>query len=540
MPINPAEVQWDEPPRGTEKKPIVIDPSAVTWDQPQPDNSAGRWAGITTRALAPYATAAAGGAAAGAPFGGIGAAPGAAGGVVALGLSDLLTLGYNAAAKMMGGRRAPLPSETIQNLYEKVGIGQRPTTPTQQVYSDIVGGAASAGAPAAAFSTLAPKYAGTTQRVLNVLAEQPKAQTIAGAVGAGLPSAAANYAGVEDPAALTALGFTGGLLGGKAGVKTSKGPSIDQLRQQADAAYREAKNAGMVFANPTFSSFTSGIDAELKRQGFNRSLHPRVAAALRQFSQEAKQGKDFGLDDLDVLRRVAKGAAGSFDRDERRLGRMLVEKLDDFIMDPKNVVAGNAPEGAFALKNARELWARKARTEAFDDAVQAATNRTQTGENPPSMGEALRSEFGKIVNNPKRMRGFSAEEQGYIREIAGGKPSNKALRFVATWLTPNSVRGIAAEAGIASSMLAFAGPQAVATVLGTSLLGLTAKGRANAMTVRSAERARNAFATGKAPPPRRNYVMLPATAQAARAPARGEEAQKLREQYGLPAWAVKP
>lgn len=540
MPINPAEVQWDEPPRGTEKKPSVIDPSAVTWDQPQPDNSAGRWAGITTRALAPYATAAAGGAAAGAPFGGIGAAPGAAGGVVALGLSDLLTLGYNAAARMMGGQRAPLPSETIQNLYEKVGIGQRPTTPTQQVYSDIVGGAASAGAPAAAFSTLAPKYAGTTQRVLNVLAEQPKAQTMAGAFGAGLPSAAANYANVEDPLALTALGFTGGFLGGKAGVKTPKGPSIDQLRQQADMAYREAKNAGMVFANPTFSSFTSGVDAELKRQGFNRTLHPRVAAALRQFSQEAKQGKDFGLDDLDVLRRVAKNAAGSFDRDERRLGRMLVEKLDEFIMDPKNVAAGNAPEGAFALKNARELWARKARTEIFDDTVRAAVDQTQTGENPPSMGQALRSEFGKIVKNPNRMRGFSAEEQGYIREIAGGKPSNKALRFVAKWLTPNSIRGLAAEAGIATSMLPFLGPQGIAVALGTSLLGATAKGRANAMTVRAAERARNAFATGKAPPPRRNYVMLPATAQAARAPARGEEAQKLREQYGLPAWAVKP
>lgn len=506
----------------------------------QPDNSLGRWLGVTTRALAPYATAAGAGALAGAPAAGIGAIPGAAGGVLALGLSDLGTLGYNAAASLFGGDRVPLPSQTIQNVYEKVGIGQRPATPTQQVYSDIIEGAAGAAAPANAFGTLAPKFSGTTRRVFNVLAEQPKAQTMAGAFGAAAPSAAANYGEVNDPLALTALGFAGGFLGGKPGVKTPKGPSVSELRAQADAAYAQAKNAGMVFPNQNFANLTSDISSELAKQGFNRRLHPKIAAVLSQFNQEVKSGADFGLDNMDVLRRVAKSAAGSFDRDERRLGRMIIDRIDNFIMDPKNVSAGNAPEGAFALKNARELWARKAHVEAFDDAVQAAFNRTQTGENPPSMGQALRAEFGKIVNNPRRMKGFTAEEQGYVREIAGGKPSSKALLFMGNLLTPNSIRGLAAEAGIASSMLPFLGPQGIAVALGTSLLGAGAKGRVNAMTVRAAERARNAMATGTPPPPRRNYVMLPSANAAARAPSRGEEANKLRQQYNLPAWAVPP
>lgn len=538
MPINAADIKWDDIPTG--KKTPDIDPDKIEWQQPEEDTSLSRWLGVTTRALAPYATAATAGGLAGAPIAGIGAVPGAAGGVLALGLSDLGTLGYNAAASLFGGDRVPLPSQTIQNMYEQAGVGQRPTTKGQQIYSDIIEGAAGAGAPANAFGTLAPKFSGATQRVFNALAEQKRAQAMSGAFGAAAPSIAANYGGIEDPLALTALGFTGGFLGGKAGVKTPKGPTIEQLTTEANAAYTRAKQAGMVFPNQNVSSLTSTLGSELAQQGFNRRLHPKVAAVLDQFNREVKGGNDFGLDNLDVLRRVAKSAAGSFDRDERRLGRMIVEKLDDFIMDPANVSAGKAPEGAFALKNARELWMRKARTEAFDDAVQAAFNRTQTGERPPSMGEALRNEFGKIVNSPKRMRGFSAEEQGYIREIAGGKPSNKALRFVASWLTPNSIRGLAAEAGIASSMLAFGGPQAAAVALGTSLMGLAAKGRANAMTVRGAQAARNAFATGKAPPPRRNYVMLPSSIAAARAPSRGEEANRLRQQYALPAWAVPP
>ena len=500
----------------------------------------GQYAGVATRALAPYATAAGAGALAGAPVGGVGAIPGAAGGALALGLSDLGTLGYNAAASLFGGDRAPLPSQTIQNAYEKAGIGRRPETPTQQVFSDVVEGTAGALAPANAFGTLAPKVTGTTQRVFNVLAEQPKAQAMAGAFGAAAPSAAANYGEVTDPLALTSLGFAGGFLGGKPGVKTPKGPSVDQLRANADAAYKRANAAGMVFPNQNFATLTTDIGADLAKQGFNRRLHPKVAAVLGQFNQEIKSGNDFGLDNLDVLRRVAKSAAGSFDRDERRLGRIIVQRIDDFIMNPKNVSEGTSPDGAFALKQARELWSRKAHVEAFDDAVQAAYNRTQTGENPPSMGQALRGEFGKIVNNPRRLKGFTSEEQGYIREIAGGKPSSKALLFAGNLLTPNSIRGLAAEAGIASSMLPFLGPQGIAVALGTSLIGAGAKGRVNAMTVRAAERARNAMATGETPPPRRNFVLMPATAAAARAPSRGEEANKLRQQYKLPAWAVPP
>ena len=538
MPINAADIKWDDIPSG--KTTPVIDPNKIEWEQPAPDNSLGRWLGVTTRALAPYATAAGAGALMGAPVGGVGAIPGAAGGVLSLGLADLGTLGVNAVSNLFGGKSAPLPSRTIQNVYEQAGIGQRPTSPTQQVFSDVVEGTAGASAPANAFSTLAPKFTGTTQRVMNVLAQQPKAQAMAGAFGAALPSAAANYAGVEDPLALMALGFTGGFLGGKPGVKQSAGPSIEKLRANADAAYKQADAAGMVFPNQNFATLTSDIGADLAKQGFNRRLHPKVAAVLGQFNQEIKSGTDFGLDNLDVLRRVAKSAAGSIDRDERRLGRIIVQKLDDFIMDPTKVSAGNAPEGAFALKEARRLWARKAHVEAFDDAVEAARNRTQTGENPPAFGQALRAEFGKIVNNPRRLKGFTPDEQGYIREIAGGKPSSKALLFASNLLSPTSLRGVAAEAGIAASMLPFLGPQGMAVALGTSLMGLAAKARVNTMTTRATENARNAFSTGKAPPPRRNFVMVPSTAAAARAPGRGEDARKLREQYDLPAWAVRP
>jgi hypothetical protein len=72
---------------------------------PKPDTSLTQNVGVATSALSPYATAFALGAAAGAPFAGVGAIPGALGGVLSLGLADLGTGVYNAAVPMFGGQR---------------------------------------------------------------------------------------------------------------------------------------------------------------------------------------------------------------------------------------------------------------------------------------------------------------------------------------------------------------------------------------------------------------------------------------------------
>ena len=93
-------------------------------------DTAQQWLGVTSRALAPYATAATLGGAAAAPTG-VGIPVGAAGGVLALGLGDLATGAYNLAAPAFGGRRVQLPSETIQNQFVRMGAGRAPQTPAR-------------------------------------------------------------------------------------------------------------------------------------------------------------------------------------------------------------------------------------------------------------------------------------------------------------------------------------------------------------------------------------------------------------------------
>ena len=98
------------------------------------EDSLPQWLGVANRALAPYATAATAGALAGAPAGGVGALPGAALGVTALGLTDLGTSLYNVGSPYFGYSRVPTGSEAIRDIYGSVGVGKAPKTTGQKVF----------------------------------------------------------------------------------------------------------------------------------------------------------------------------------------------------------------------------------------------------------------------------------------------------------------------------------------------------------------------------------------------------------------------
>ena len=167
-------------------------------------------AGVTTGALLPYATAAGLGAAAGAPLAGIGAIPGAAAGVVSLGVGDLATGTYNIFAPAFGGERVPLPSETIRAAYENVGIGRSPETAGERVYSDILQAGAGGFGQAKAFQNLADvAVSPQAQNFMRTMGQNAGTQTAAAIGAGGAPSVASNYFNVDNPAALVALSLAG-------------------------------------------------------------------------------------------------------------------------------------------------------------------------------------------------------------------------------------------------------------------------------------------------------------------------------------------
>lgn len=491
-PKNPFD-EFDQPEANPfdefDAPPVAAAPPA-----PEVDNSLPQWMGVTTRALAPYATAAGLGAAAGAPFAGVGALPGAAGGVVSLGLSDIGTGIYNMAAPMFGGKRVPLPSETIQQQYENIGIGSRPQTAAQQVYSDVVQAGLGGMGTAKGAQTLEQYLTSpAAQNAMRFLGTNVPGQTAASIGGAAAPSVATNFFGVTDPKAIAALSLGGALAGGKLGAAKMPSVSAAQIEREAGNLYGQMKQAGVQVASQAMADLETTARQRLASMNYDPDTDKVVNEALTLFSKKA--GQPISYDMLEKFRRSirdlpyseAGGKRGT--NEQRAMIKALDETIDDFManLKPNQTTAGDAAAAAGYLAKARDVRARAYRTEAVENAVDAARTASVTGDNPPTYAKALRNEFSKIVKNPRKMAKFDADTQAAIKDVAQGTFTERALRAIGKFAPSKGLIGL--ELGGAAPAFVYAPKTTAATAaLQAGMMG--ARGASNAMTRRAAETAK--------------------------------------------------
>ena len=262
----------------------------------------------------------------------------------------------------------------------------------------------------------------------------------------------------------------------RAGDRTIKGAATqDELRQAAKAQYDIADEAQGAVPAGVYGGFVGKLGAKLKAEGADALLHPKVERVMSLMVKDADTPRT--LQDLQILRRqlgtAAKSdeaderrlgqiaiAGGKFrwrigrrtqrgspalgatakvrdhrgceilrrqlgtaaksdggEADERRLGQIAIDSLDDFVENSAGELGG-------ALKEGRQLWARLRKSEIIEDAIERATSRAAGTE------AGLRNEFSKLARNKKIMRGFSAEEQAAITAVYKGTASRNALRIL--------------------------------------------------------------------------------------------------------------
>jgi len=507
---------------------IAVDPFAASMAAGPirtPDTSALQNVKVAARAASPYATAAGVGALAGAPFGGpVGSAAGAGLATLGLAAGDVGATGYNALANYMGWNRMTPPSETIQNAYGRIGIGARPQTSEQAMLDALVSGAGGAGSQARAFSTLARGAQTPVARgVLTELGQQPGIQMGAGAGGAVAPTALQEYGDVTNPYALVGSSLAASILGGQTaagvgnigrGVRNTVArldtPSTTDLRTQAQNAYRAADDAGVVYRSSAFDNFAANLDQRLAREGFDARLYPAAATAMDRIRTATTTdmpgvSRHQTFQDLDILRRVAGAARNSENPAERRLGLIITDQLNDFATRPPPgaVRAGDAPEAARAVSEARSNWSRMSKSEEIEDAVQRARISSPAAEGG-KIDEAIRTQFANLTREIDKgwHPGFTEAEVANIRRVAEGKAGSDILRAVSQLKPGTNFSGLArTTAQLAAGYGAAGGPMGAALAIPTMAAGYGARVGRNALAELNAAN----LAAGI----RRGDVMLP-------------------------------
>ena len=216
-------------------------------------------------------------------------------------------------------------------------------------------------------------------------------------------------------------------------------PSVDELKAQAKAAYQKATDAGVFFDATQFDNFVNDLKTNLRdREGKQvvvlPELHPKSSAVIAAF--ERYKGSNKTLDDMDMLRQVARDAAASIDPADRRVGMILRNKIDEFV---ENVPAGDKA-GVEALKEARGYWSRARKGDVIEDLLFDARLDSAGTFTGAGVENAIRREFKKLAKS-NDFRLFSPDEQRAITAVVEGGPVSNAMRLIGKFAPTGVVSG---------------------------------------------------------------------------------------------------
>jgi hypothetical protein len=308
-PLSPEEWLAQQPKAAPTVQPEVEAPAETSLEG---------IAGAITRGVAPIATGAALGAAAGLPFAGVGAIPGAIAGAGAAALTTLVGDPIIGSINSLLGTKYSIPSEAMEDLLTRIGVAE-PRTAAERIVQTTAAGAAGAGGMAAtgkAIEMAAGVASPITRAVGSTIAAQPVAQ-VAGGAGAGLAGQVASEMGA-GPVGQIAASLAGGVTGAKlAGTKIT--PSATRVPSEIVDAERAGVSlmTSDVLPPRTFASKwlqTVGERIPLAGTGGVReSQQKQRIEAVRNLLV------DFGADDAakasdDVMRDVLSKRAGELSK----------------------------------------------------------------------------------------------------------------------------------------------------------------------------------------------------------------------------------
>jgi hypothetical protein len=216
-------------------------------------------------------------------------------------------------------------------------------------------------------------------------------------------------------------------------------PSIDDLATQSATLFKQAKESGVELNPQYFSNMMKSVGKDLRSEGYDARLMPKVAVALEEM-QNAAIPKDFA--ELSTLRKFIQIAQKSDDSDERRIATILKSDFDDYVANiPESSVIGGNKQGLTDWKKARDTYAKMSKSEIFTDMLKIA-DLEKTQFSASGAENSLSKQLRQLAKNEKKMRLFTKAEQAAIKQAAKGTKTQEILRIYGKFAPTSSVNSI--------------------------------------------------------------------------------------------------
>jgi hypothetical protein len=216
-------------------------------------------------------------------------------------------------------------------------------------------------------------------------------------------------------------------------------PSAEELATQSSNLFKAAKESGVELNAKDFSTNMAGIGKELRNEGYDPRLYPKLAVALDEMTQVGIP-KDFN--ELSTLRKFIQSAQKSVDPNEKRLATILKDEFDAYVSTiPASSVVSGSKEGLDAWKKARDTYAKMSKSEVFTDMLEIA-DLEKTQFSASGAENSLSKQLRNLAKNEKKMRLFTQEEQAAIKQAAKGTSTQNMLRIFGKFAPTSSVSTI--------------------------------------------------------------------------------------------------
>lgn len=268
---------------------------------------------------------------------------------------------------------------------------------------------------------------------------------------------------------------------------------LPKIKAEAKKFYKDAEDAGVVIKPDVWDNFKTAFMNDLRSQGIDQAGYSRVAGALNLLEKTGTPT----YKDIEKIKRKLKTVRQAVDQDNRRVANTIAYGIDDFVenLQPSDVLAGRVQDLGSNLKQAKNLWSRKATTEMLDDIEYEA-------EISPSMRDF--DDFDKAVSTATRpilrkiRKGTMSVDEDVktsLETILKGTPGKKLVRDIAQ-VEPGAQtrRGLLAATGAGTTAFLLTGNPAL-SVIAAALPGITgnvARRLANSMTRKEIKKLRNA------------------------------------------------
>lgn len=235
-------------------------------------------------------------------------------------------------------------------------------------------------------------------------------------------------------------------------------PNSEELRKQASRLFETARQKGGVLTSKFTDDFLDEVN-KLKPQ----TEIGRLVGGEDEFSKVVDnlsniRGEKITLEAAQELDEVIGDAIDSFVTPQGKVtkqGKKLIDvqsTLRNMIDDAGEELIEGGKEGFETLKEAKKVWATSRKLADVERIIQ----RAELMDNP---AQGIKSGFRTLLNNPKRLRGFSKAEQEAIKN--------------------------AAESGVVTDLLRTAGSRLVPIIAGTTSGGLGTTATATAASLAS-------------------------------------------------------